>query len=105
MAYDHRRMSAPPSWGKSEGMDKTTKTRSLALLLALAGSASTFWGATATASASGKGDGEVVKRGSCSAGAAWKLKAKPDDGGLQVEFEVDSNRAGQTWTVRINDNG
>jgi len=50
-------------------------------------------------------DGEVIKRGGCSGAAVWKLKAKPDDGRLEVEGEVDSNRTGQTWKWRIRHNG
>src|SRR4051794_25955298 len=84
-------------------MDMTTKSRSIALLLAAAG---TVWaGVAAAPAASAKGDDGIVKRGSCSSGATWKLKAKPDDGRLEVEFEVDSNKAGQTWAVRVTDNG
>jgi hypothetical protein len=33
--------------------------------------------------------------------AHWKLKAKPDDGRIDVEAEVDANRGGQVWTWRI----
>lgn len=51
------------------------------------------------------GDGRVIKRGSCSAAADWKLKAKPDDGRLEVEFEVDSNRVGQRWTWTLRHDG
>ena len=51
------------------------------------------------------GDGRVVKRGSCSASSDWKLRAKPDDGRLEVEFEVDSNRVGQRWTWTIRHDG
>ena len=50
-------------------------------------------------------DGEVIRRGSCTGASDWKLKAKPDDGRLEVEFEVDSNRNGQVWSVRMTDNG
>ena len=39
---------------------------------------------------------EVRVIGDCSARTDWKLKAKERDGGLEVEFEVDSNRVGQT---------
>jgi len=52
----------------------------------------------------GSGD-RVIKTGTCSDGAHWKLKVKTDDSALQVEGEVDSNRSGQTWTWRIKDNG
>jgi hypothetical protein len=51
------------------------------------------------------GDRGVERTGRCSGGAGWKLKAKPDDGRIETEFEVDSNRVGQTWRVRIADNG
>ncbi len=46
-------------------------------------------------------DGDVLKRGSCSARADWKLKASPQDGRIEVEGEVDSNVNGQTWRWRI----
>jgi hypothetical protein len=51
------------------------------------------------------GDGRVVKTGSCSDGATWKLKIKADNNRLEVEGEVDSNRSGQSWTWRIMDDG
>jgi hypothetical protein len=56
------------------------------------------------ANASG-GTPDVRASGTCTIGATWKLKAKPDDGRLSIEFEVDSNRVGQTWSVRVTDNG
>jgi hypothetical protein len=43
--------------------------------------------------------------GNCTGSATSKLKAKPDDGRLEVEFEVDQNRTGVTWKVRIRRNG
>ncbi|KQW53139.1 hypothetical protein ASC77_02240 [Nocardioides sp. Root1257] len=42
-------------------------------------------------------DREVIRHGSCSASTDWKIKAKADDGRIEVESEVDSNRSGQTW--------
>ena len=47
----------------------------------------------------------MIKTGSCSDGADWKLKVKTDDGRLEVEGEVDSNKSGQTWAWKIIDNG
>jgi hypothetical protein len=41
----------------------------------------------------------------CSGSTNAKLKVAPDDGRLQVEWEVDSNRVGQTWSVRLTDQG
>ena len=50
-------------------------------------------------------DADVIRRGSCSAGAEWKLKLSPEDGRIEVEYEVDSNVSGQSWRVRIFKNG
>ena len=47
------------------------------------------------------GDGRVIKRGACSDGSTWKLKVKPDDGRMEVEFEVDQNVNGVPWKVTI----
>lgn len=58
----------------------------------------------APAHASG-GTGDVRASGTCTAASSWKLKAKPDNGRIDVAFEVDSNVPGQTWSVRITDNG
>ncbi|MBA2560902.1 MAG: hypothetical protein H0V07_13645 [Propionibacteriales bacterium] len=61
--------------------------------------------ATATpALASGGGD-DVRRSGDCSRHATWKLKAKHDNGRIEVEGEVDSNVVGQTWRWRILHNG
>src|SRR5690242_10323382 len=60
----------------------------------------------APASAShGGGGNDVRTSGGCSGSAHWKLKAKPDNGRIEVEGEVDSNRAGQVWRWRIKHNG
>jgi hypothetical protein len=50
-------------------------------------------------------DGDVIRTGDCSGRADWKLKVGLDDGRIDLEFEVDSNRAGQVWRVKIRDNG
>jgi hypothetical protein len=60
----------------------------------------------AASSAPGKGGGtQVIKNGSCSGSATWKLKAKIDDGLIETEFEVDQNAAGKRWHVVIRQNG
>jgi hypothetical protein len=66
-----------------------------------------FAAATLVATAPAASAKSVVAKasGKCSGTSHWKMKAKPDDGRMEVEFEVDSNRNGQRWTVRINDNG
>ena len=55
--------------------------------------------------ASAGGDREVIREGNCSGGSDWKLKVKDEDGGLEVEFEVDQNVVGDTWRVRIFQDG
>jgi hypothetical protein len=49
--------------------------------------------------------GDVVKRGSCSGSTDWKLKLSPQNGRIEVEYEIDSNVVGQRWRVRIFENG
>jgi hypothetical protein len=44
---------------------------------------------------------EVIKTGSCATGGTSKLKLKSDDGRIEVEFEVDRNRAGEPWRVSL----
>ena len=62
--------------------------------------------AATPASASGGGGDAIRTSGACSNGpGVWKLKGKADDGLIEVEFEVDTNRVGQVWHVRITDNG
>jgi hypothetical protein len=43
----------------------------------------------------------VVKTGACSGASNWTLKVAPDNGRLELEYQVDSNKVGQTWRVRI----
>jgi hypothetical protein len=59
----------------------------------------------APASASHGGNGDVRTSGSCSGRADWKLKAKPDNGRIEVEGEIDSNRSGQVWRWKLKHNG
>jgi hypothetical protein len=51
--------------------------------------------------ASSSNQARKTKRGNCSAATNWKLRAKPRDGRLEVEFEVDSNVTGQLWTYEL----
>ena len=52
----------------------------------------------------GHGGAAVTARGTCTSADSWKLKAKHDDGRLEVEFQEDTDRAGQVWHVAITDN-
>lgn len=79
----------------------TTKLRALA---ALTGTAAVLAYGVPLAPTAHAGD-DVRTGGRCSANATWKLKAKPDDGRLEVEGEVDSNRSGQVWRWRLKHDG
>jgi hypothetical protein len=59
---------------------------------------------TTPASASGGGDAKI-RTGSCSGSTDWKVKAKSDDGRIEVEAEIDSNKVGQSWSWKFKDNG
>lgn len=50
-------------------------------------------------------DGDVEREGRCSGASDWKLKASPENGRIEVEGEVDSNRNGQTWNWSIRHDG
>jgi hypothetical protein len=77
------------------------RSSSAALVLAAAVAAPVL--AAAPAQAKG-GAPEVRASGACVGGGSWKLKSKADDGRIETEFEVDTNRAGQVWHVGITDN-
>ncbi|MFN8126672.1 MAG: hypothetical protein U0R64_09225 [Candidatus Nanopelagicales bacterium] len=63
-------------------------------------------GALPAGIAQAKGNRNDVRvTGDCSARTDWKLKAKARDGGLEIEFEVDSNRIGQRWSYRLDHDG
>jgi len=47
----------------------------------------------------------VERRGGCSQSSRWKLKLKKDDGGIEVEYEVDQNVNGERWRVVMKRNG
>jgi hypothetical protein len=51
------------------------------------------------------GDRDVIQEGSCARSTDWKLKVSPEDGRLEVEFEVDQNVRGDRWRVRIRHDG
>ena len=75
-------------------------TRVLAPVIALASAVLLTTAAPALAK-----DGDVIRTGPCQGVADWKLKASPEDGRIEVEGEVDSNRVGQTWNWTLFHNG
>jgi hypothetical protein len=51
------------------------------------------------------GDHDVTRQGSCSGRSDWKLKLSPEDGRIEIEFEVDQNVVGDRWRVTIRHDG
>jgi hypothetical protein len=60
---------------------------------------------TMTAAPAMAKDGDVIREGSCSGSTDWKLKASEENGRIEVEGEIDSNRNGQVWRWRLLHNG
>ena len=50
-------------------------------------------------------DGDIIRTGNCSGAADWKLKLSPENGRIEVEFEVDQNINGRVWNVTLKRNG
>ncbi len=46
-------------------------------------------------------EGDVIREGRCSGRTDWKLKLSPENGRIEVEFEVDQSRNGRRWRVRM----
>jgi hypothetical protein len=61
--------------------------------------------AAASSAPAKSGGAEVIRNGTCSGSATWKLKAKIDNGAIETEFEVDQNVVGKRWHVVIRQNG
>jgi hypothetical protein len=57
------------------------------------------------AAAAAAKDGDVLRAGTCTSVSTSKLKLSPEDGGIEVEFEVDQNRNGVRWSVVLTRNG
>lgn len=47
------------------------------------------------------GDNDVRRGGGCSSDSTWKLKLSEEDGGIEVEYEVDQNVTGDRWRVKL----
>ena len=80
---------------------KTKTTTAKASLLATAA----LFAVPAVATPAQAQGGDAVSNSAACATGTIKVKAKVDDGALEVEGEVDTNRVGQTWNWRIVRNG
>lgn len=62
-------------------------------------------GAALLASTAAAKDGDVEVAGTCTKASTSKLKLSEEDGGIEVELEVDQNRRGVRWVVTLRRNG
>lgn len=82
-----------------------TQSLRLSLVAAILGSLAIAPAVLARGGNSGSGgDDAVLAAGQCSGASSAKLKVKPEDGQLEIDFEVDQNVNNVTWNVRITDN-
>jgi hypothetical protein len=79
-------------------------TSRLATRLVAAALATLVLVGASTAPASAR-DGDVRVFGTCTASSKTKIKLGLRDGRIEAETEVDSNRNGQRWSVRMRQNG
>lgn len=61
--------------------------------------------AVAVPLAAAKDGRDVRVRGVCTQSSTSKLKLSPENGRIEVEFEVDQNRVGRRWSVVLRQNG
>ncbi|KAI2497224.1 hypothetical protein MHU86_17271 [Fragilaria crotonensis] len=43
----------------------------------------------------------VIKKGRCTGASTYKLKLSPENGKVEVEFEVDQNKNGVNWAIKF----
>jgi len=83
-------------------------SRKAAVLALAAGVAVPVLAAPSALASSGSrhgGGSRVEASGTCTGGGTWTLRAKADNGALEVEYEVDTNVVGQAWKTVVTDNG
>lgn len=50
-------------------------------------------------------DGDLIRRGKCANGIKTKLKASPENGQIEVEYELDNAAPNQVWQITLRKNG
>jgi hypothetical protein len=50
-------------------------------------------------------DGDIRRVGTCTKSSTSKIKLSEENGRIEVEFEVDQNRNGVRWNVKLSQNG
>ncbi|MGH3346291.1 MAG: hypothetical protein ACRDO4_04870 [Nocardioides sp.] len=78
--------------------------KSLLTTVTLSTAAATVSALALTAAPANAGDGDVEKSRNCG-GFRIELKVGPEDGGWEVESDVDDARAGSRWRIVIRQDG
>ena len=78
--------------------------KSLLTTVALSTAAATVSALALTAAPANAGDGDVEKARNCG-GFRIELKVGPEDGGWEVESDVDDAKAGSDWRIVIRQDG
>jgi hypothetical protein len=87
-------------WGRHDKKERIlNSTRNGIFILALLAAV------LAVSPASAKDGRDVLVSGACTASSTSKLKLSPENGRIEVEFEVDQNRNGVVWRVALYRNG
>jgi len=50
-------------------------------------------------------DGDLIRRGKCANGIKTKLKASPENGQIEVEYELDNAAPNSLWQITLRKNG
>lgn len=50
-------------------------------------------------------DDEAREEGRCARGITWEMRAEPDDGRIELEVKVDTERTGRRWSWVLTHNG
>lgn len=50
-------------------------------------------------------DGDIIRRGQCANGIKTKLKASPENGQIEVEYELDNAAPNSLWQITLRKNG
>lgn len=79
-------------------------SRSRRATAALALTATALAGGVLAAGPADAKAGRITTSGACSPAGSWKLKASPENGKIEIEYEVNA-RSGQRWRVVVKDNG
>lgn len=86
-------------------MRRAAASMGAVLALGLAGSVPAVLAGQDDGAARSHNRADVRVAGSCTASTTATLKLSPEDGRVEVEFEVDQNRNGKRWSVVMVRNG